>query len=191
MNRFLSVIFLVLAIQAVKAFATAPKDTFYLEPGETYVVKLKIIEKVWEDKCYCPTNGSQCTLFYVSVSEILYLPTNAFLNRRGLSQIKYMSFPEEYIKSINFKKEFTVSLIPSASESYLSIRRIINVLLSAETEFRYKGQAMYYGSKFTCKKRRPWPFRVFYSKKNKYIMSKDPFEEPLSNYEKSRNQIKR
>ena len=182
MNRLTITIFPLLSCLTIQAFTTIQKDTLWLEPGETFVVKLKIIEKVWEDKCYCPYNGTKCALFYVKISDILYLPANTFLDSGELSRIKYISVPEKYINLISLEKEFTVSLVPSASKNYLSVQRIVRVSINNETEFRYAGQGMYYGSKFVCTKKRPWPIRIFYSRKNKVIILKDPFEEHLRKY---------
>lgn len=106
------------------------------------------------------------------------------MDSSNLVIIKYMTVPEKYFDSINTQKEYTVSLVPSASDKYLSARRIINPHINNETKFSYVGQGMYYSSKLTCKKKRPWPIRWFYSKKNKYIILKDPFEEALNSYER-------
>lgn len=168
---------------SIEAVDLKPKDSVYLQQGETFVVKVKLIDKIFQGKCFCANNGLECSLWSIRMTKIFYYPKNAFLDSSNLLLLKYITVPDKYKNSLDIQKEYTITLVPSVSDKYLSTQRIISDSINSGTKFIYFGQTMYYSSKFSCKKKRPWPIRLFYSRKNKYIILNDPFENALKNYE--------
>lgn len=89
-----------------------------LDFADTYVLKIKLKRSVVNGKCPCLKN-SRCSLFEMSVLQILYCPSNSVFDSLELAHLRYIAIKSCFLKELEQDNIVTISARPSGSNYYL------------------------------------------------------------------------
>ncbi len=135
---------------------------FPLGFADVYVLKVKLSESLLQKKSCCVyQKGTQCNLYKVQITNVLYCPSNTVFDSIGLLNVEYMIAPIGYADSLSSGAEFLITAMPSTSERYIALSRLLNMeLINNDPPIYYHKQA-YLSGLIKCNKKRKDVFGDF------------------------------
>lgn len=132
-----------------------------LDFTEVYVLKAKFNESLVHKKSHCIyKNPTKCILYEIKVTSVLYCPTNTAFDSTSLMNLQYIIAPIVYADSLKIGEEFLITAMPSTSNKYIALTRLLNMGVTNNEPFFYHKHA-YLSGLIECKKKKKDLFDVF------------------------------
>lgn len=121
-------LFLILYLNiSLTCISQTESKKYYLDFGDTYVLKIKIIKEIKVGKNNCSyKKGTFCNLLNIEVREVIFCPKNTFADSSSLFLMNYIIVPVKKSSNIKEDSELFITARPSDSKKYLALSKILS-----------------------------------------------------------------
>ncbi len=148
-QKLLAILFLLTFWLNVYSQEKAKK--YALDFADVYVLRVRFIDSLLQRKSPCVyRNGTICVLYKIEVKNVLYCPLNTVYDSFGLTQVKYMIIPKNYMDSLSNKSDYIITAMPSTNSQYIAFKKFLFNEIGEDTFFYHK--YAYLSGLIRCKK---------------------------------------